>query len=212
MLAAAGLPNSLGEVRAASPRARADRRASSRDSRDRRASALRDTTGSAASRTSARPDRGVKRASASTPAHRIGASVAISCERAGRQRREDAVLDAPERIADAALGELPAVLGFGRAGGHGQRTVDRLDDVGDRDRARRPATGGSRRACPGATSAGRAARAAAAPSPSARWGCRTARRSRARWPTPRRGAMASASSPSARSRLSWRVAAYSPIR
>ena len=30
---------------------------------------------------------------------------------------------------------LPALLGFGRAGGHRQRAVDRLDDVGDRDRA-----------------------------------------------------------------------------
>ncbi len=91
-------------------------------------------------------------------------------QRAGGERRQDAVLDAPERIADAALRVLAAVLGFGRAGGHRQRPVDRLDDVGDRDDRRGARPGGSRRACPGATSAARGAPAAAAPWPSARSG------------------------------------------
>ena len=67
---------------------------------------------------------------------------------------------------------LAAVLRFGRARGDRQRAVDRLDDVGDRDRARRLRAAGNRRACPGATSAARAAPAAAAPWPSARPGCR----------------------------------------
>ena len=66
----------------------------------------------------------------------VGGSADISCERAGRERRQDAILDAPERIADAALRVLTAVLRFGRAGGDGQRPVDRLDDVRDGNRAR----------------------------------------------------------------------------
>ena len=123
--------------------------------------------GSRAQRSEARVERGQRQRHHGSS---IGVSAAISCERAGRQRREDAVLDPPQRIADVALRELPALLVFGRTGGHGQRPVDRLDDVGDRDRRRRLATACSRRACPGATSAGRGARAAAAPSPSARSG------------------------------------------
>src|SRR6185503_3895787 len=56
-------------------------------------------------------------------------------ERARRERGEDAVLDAPERIAHTALRILAAVLRLGRAGGYGERTVNRLDDVGDGNRA-----------------------------------------------------------------------------
>ena len=59
-------------------------------------------------------------------------------QRTGRQCRDDPILDLPERIANAALRILSAVLRLGRTGGHGQRSVDRLDDVGDRDLRHRP--------------------------------------------------------------------------
>ena len=98
----------------------------------------------------------------------------------GRERAEDPLADLPERVAHVAVGELAAALAVGRAGGDGQRPVDRLDHVGDRDRVASRGPAGSRPACPAATTAGRGAPAAAAPSPSARPECRTARRSRGR--------------------------------
>jgi hypothetical protein len=53
-------------------------------------------------------------------------------ERATRQRSEDAVLDSPERVPHVALGVLVAGVIVGRARGHGERTIDGLDDVGHR--------------------------------------------------------------------------------
>src|SRR5215218_2798811 len=57
-------------------------------------------------------------------------------QRAGRQGGDDAVLDAPQRIADAALRILPAAVRLGRACCYGQRPIDRLDDIGHRDGGR----------------------------------------------------------------------------
>src|SRR5579864_1698870 len=57
-------------------------------------------------------------------------------ERAGRKRGEDPILDAPERVADVAFRELLAVVVVRRAGGDGQGPLNRLDDIGDRNRRR----------------------------------------------------------------------------
>src|SRR5262245_28234846 len=51
-------------------------------------------------------------------------------DRAAAERIEDALPHAPQRIADVALGVLVARAFVGRAGGDGDRTVDRFDDVG----------------------------------------------------------------------------------
>ena len=57
---------------------------------------------------------------------------------ARRERRDDPLADLPERVADVARRKLPAALVVGGAGGHGQRAVNRLDDISDRNGLRIP--------------------------------------------------------------------------
>ena len=67
--------------------------------------------------------------------HEVGGNL---LQRASRERRDDPVLDLPQRVPHAALRVLAAVLVLGRTGGDRQRAVDRLDDVGNRDPGHRP--------------------------------------------------------------------------
>ena len=146
-----------------------------------------------------------ERRSASRDVHR---SVGNLLQRARRERREDAVLDLPERIATLHFMNCSHSSRLGRARRDRQRAVDRLDDVGHRDlrvgepqavAAARPLVRGQQAAAREALQhlghqldgnvvlLGDLARAGR-------------RRHPAAWP--------GASSPSARSRLFWRVAAF----
>ncbi len=130
-------------------------------------------------------------------------------DRALAKRRQNPLANPPERIAHVALRKLLALTVVGRrTGGHRHRAVDRLNHVGDRNLPAATATADSRRACPGATPAARAAPAAAALSPSARSGCRTARRFRERSTIRDRRAGPDASWPSARNQPFSRASAY----
>ena len=113
-------------------------------------------------------------------------SAAISAIVTVPSAADNPLANLPERIADAALAELLAVMFVRRARGHGERPVDRLDHVGHADAGRRTAqhVAAARSLRRGEQAA--SGPAAAAPWPSARSGCRTAPRFRARWSTSRR--------------------------
>ena len=127
VLLAVGIAEAIAEVRAASSRARVDRPAWWRGNRDRPAG-----HGIIA------PIAATRAPEARRRDRLLGRWFGCDSLRgAGRQGGKNPVLDSPQGIAHAALRVLSAVLRLGRARGDGQRPVDRLDDVGDRDRRRR---------------------------------------------------------------------------